>query len=71
MRHSCSQSEGAGRQALTSAPGAGPSPVTTPLCIRREESSLLHPWKKPPHPADPTLPPRVDLSLCIPCMQST
>lgn len=46
MRHSCSQSESAGRQALASTPGAGPSPVTTPLCIRREKSSLLHIWEK-------------------------
>lgn len=38
---------------VTSPPGTGPSPVTTQPCVRREESSLLHTWKKASRPADP------------------
>lgn len=35
------------RQAFGSPLEAGPPPATTPLHIRREETSLLHTWKKP------------------------
>lgn len=52
MHPSCAQPEDTGRQMLVSPPGVGPFPVTTPLCIRKQESSLLPTWKKPFRPSD-------------------
>lgn len=67
MHPSCAQPEDTGRQMLVSPPGVGPFPVTTPLCIRKQESSLLPTWKKPFRPSDLISLPQTDFRLCTAC----